>query len=202
MKTGSAAPRIARGRSALVLVDFQKRLMPAIHDAATVVAEACRLADIARALAIPVIGTEQNPAGLGANVEPIRERCAATLAKMHFDGCRDGLVDALRRNTDGAVEAVALAGCEAHVCLLQTALGLVDAGLRVYVVEGACGSRRPADHRLAMKRLERAGATLASTEMLAFEWLETCSDPEFASVLALVKRGADAGDQALRRATQ
>lgn len=185
--------RIARAHSALVLVDFQKRLMPAIHDASAVVDEACRLADIARALAVPVIGTEQNAAGLGPNVAPIRERCAATLAKMHFDGCRDGLVDALQRHANGKIEDVVIAGCEAHVCLLQTALGLVDAGLRIFVVAAACGSRRPADHRLAMKRLERAGATLASTEMLAFEWLETCSDPSFRSVLALVKTGTDPG---------
>jgi nicotinamidase-related amidase len=198
----SAKRRIARARSALVLVDFQARLMPAIREAAAVVEEACRLADIARAVAVPVLGTEQNPAGLGANVEPIRERCAATLAKMHFDGCRDGLVDALRRHTNGAVEDVVLAGCEAHVCLMQTALGLVDAGLRVYVVSAACGSRRPTDHHLAMKRLERAGATLASTEMLAFEWLETCSDPAFRTVLALVKERPDGAGQALRRATQ
>ncbi|HEX7328756.1 MAG TPA: isochorismatase family protein [Casimicrobiaceae bacterium] len=188
-KPGSAVRRIARSRSALVLVDFQKRLMPAIHDASAVVDEACRLADIARVLAIPIIGTEQNPAGLGPNIEPIRERCAATLAKMHFDGCRDGLVDALRQHANGDIEDVVLAGCEAHVCLLQTALGVIDAGLRVFVVEAACGSRRPADHRLAMRRLERAGATLASTEMLAFEWLESSSDPSFRSVLALVKGG-------------
>lgn len=187
----SASPRIDRARSALVLVDFQQRLVPAIHDAASVIDEACRLADVARALAIPVVGTEQNPAGLGANVAPIRERCIETVAKMHFDGCRDGLVNALRRRTEGAIGDVVVAGCEAHVCLLQTALGLIDAGLRVFVVEAACGSRRTADHRVAMRRVERAGATLASTEMLAFEWLETCSDPSFKSVLKLVKTATE-----------
>jgi hypothetical protein len=73
------------------------------------------------------------------------------------------------------------------VCLLQTALGLLRNGRRVWVVEPACGSRRPSDHRLAMQRLGAAGATLVSTEMVLFEWLRECGHPRFKSVLQLVK---------------
>ena len=83
-------------RSALVLVDYQARLMPAIHEGALAVAAACKLADVARELAIPVVGTEQNPAGLGPNVEEIRSRCEATVSKMSFDACADGLLEWLR----------------------------------------------------------------------------------------------------------
>ena len=79
-------------RCALVLVDYQARLMPAIHEGDRVVAAALKLADVARELGIPVVGTEQNPAGLGPNVEAIRQRCAATVSKMSFDACPDGLL--------------------------------------------------------------------------------------------------------------
>ncbi|MDP4299384.1 isochorismatase family protein [Leptothrix discophora] len=176
--------------SALVLVDYQQRLMPAIHDAASVLAHAVRLADIARVMGVPVIGTEQNPHSLGPNEPAIRERCGATLAKMHFDACADGLVEALRalRGRSGQpLREVVIAGCEAHVCLMQTALGLLRAGLRVWVVEPACGSRRADDRALGLRRLERAGATCIGVEMVAFEWLRSCEHERFKALLPLLK---------------
>ncbi len=175
---------------ALVLVDYQQRLMPAIHHGAEAVAHAVRLADVARALGLPVLGTEQNPRGLGPNVPAIRERCDSTLAKMHFDGCADGLVERLREACGGEVGDVVVAGCEAHVCLMQTALGMLGAGLRVWVVAQACGSRTAENHALAMQRLRDAGAGIASVEMAAFEWLRSCEHARFKDVLALLKTPA------------
>lgn len=112
---------------ALVLVDYQSRLMPAIHDAAAVVANGVLLARAARVLDIPVLGTEQNPTGLGPNVVKIRAECQATLAKTHFDACADGLIEALH-DAKPTGDQVVVAGCEAHVCMMQTALGLLRAG--------------------------------------------------------------------------
>ena len=103
----------------VVLVDYQERLLPAIHRGAQVVAEAACLADAALALGLRVIGTEQNPQGLGPNVDALRRRCEVTLAKLHFDACADGLLDALRpAPAGGPWPDVVIAGCEAHVCLL------------------------------------------------------------------------------------
>jgi nicotinamidase-related amidase len=166
-------------------VDYQARLMPAIHDGERVVANALLLADAARLLAVPVLGTEQNPAGLGPNVAAVRQRCASTLAKMHFDACEDGLLGQLEALGD--VPEVVLAGCEAHVCLLQTALGLRRAGREIWVVADACGSRMPANHAMAMQRLHDAGARIVGTEMVLFEWVHDCRHPVFKQVLALVK---------------
>lgn len=90
--------------------------MPAIHEGAAVVANAVRLARAAHALGVPVIGTEQNPSGLGPNVEPIRTACRLTLAKTHFDVCAEGLVPALHDALPGCGQVV-VAGCEAHVCI-------------------------------------------------------------------------------------
>jgi nicotinamidase-related amidase len=181
--------KLDRDRSVLVLVDHQGRLMPAIAGGAAVVEEALFLARVAHTLGVPVIGTEQNPQRLGPNVEALRALCGQTLAKMHFDATADGLLELLRGTRPGhaALQQVVLAGCEAHVCLLQTALGLIEAGLRVAVVPAACGSRRTGDHSLAMQRLAQAGAQLVSSEMVAFEWLRACTDPQFRAVLALIK---------------
>ncbi|MFO1268912.1 MAG: isochorismatase family protein [Rubrivivax sp.] len=176
-------------QSTLVLVDYQARLMPAIHDAAAVTANGVLLARAAHALRIPVIGTEQNPAGLGPNVEAIRAECQSTLAKMHFDACADGLLGALADARPQATQVV-VAGCEAHVCLMQTALGLLRGGKRVWVAASACGSRRGSDHAAAMARLAQAGATIVTHEMVLFEWLGDCRNAAFKDVLKLIK---DAG---------
>jgi nicotinamidase-related amidase len=182
--------RIDAARCQLLLVDYQARLMPAIDDGPRVLAAALRLADAARLLDIPVLGTEQNPQGLGPNVDALRQRCASTLAKMHFDACEDGLLEQLRRlDPAGARPELVVAGCEAHVCLLQTALGLRRAGRPVWVVADACGSRRSADHALAMQRLRDAGATVVGIEMVLFEWIHDCRHPAFRDLLALVKNG-------------
>ena len=180
------AHTISSDSSTLVLVDYQARLMPAIHEGEHIVARALLMAEAARILDIPVLGTEQNPQGLGPNVEALRAACAHTLAKTHFDACEDGLLQVIQQAKPNAAQVV-LAGCEAHVCLLQTALGLLRAGLRVWVVGNACGSRRASDHAAAMQRLQHAGATVVTHEMVLFEWLHDCRHPKFREVLGRIK---------------
>ncbi|WP_353094512.1 isochorismatase family protein [Methylibium sp.] len=176
--------------STLVLVDFQQRLMPAIAHADEVLAQATLLARAARLLGIRTLGTEQNPIGLGPSVESLRQFCESSLSKMHFDACADGLSELIRTAGGATAGDVVLAGCEAHVCLLQTALGLLRAGHGVWVVAPACGSRKVSDHALAMQRLREAGAGVVSTEMVVFEWLHSCRHPRFKEVLALLKTPA------------
>ena len=165
--------------SQLVLVDCQQRLMPAIPDAGAVVANILHLADLAQALQVPVWGTEQSPDKLGPNLPAIRAACARTLAKTVFDATADGLLELLQPGRDGGRAEVVVAGCEAHVCLLQTTLGLLGAGFAVWVVGDACGSRSAHDHAAAMARLTRAGAQIVSTEMVGFEWLRRADHAGF-----------------------
>ncbi|WP_418320764.1 isochorismatase family protein [Piscinibacter sakaiensis] len=187
--------------SVLVLVDYQPRLLPAIDSAEKVLEQAVLLADVARTLGVPVIGTEQNPAGLGTSVAAIGERCDTIITKTHFNACADGLLDAVRLaragRRSGTPLDIVVAGCEAHVCLLQTSMGLLRSGHRVWIAPQACGSRRPADHALAMQRLQAAGATLVSVEMVAFEWLHHCRHAEFMAVLQLIKAVPTADAQPL-----
>ena len=87
---------LSSSESQLVLIDYQTRLLPAINESDIVIAQALKLAQIAKLLRVPITGTEQNPAGLGQNHDALRALCGQTLVKTHFDGCADGLGDLLR----------------------------------------------------------------------------------------------------------
>lgn len=193
--------------SQLVLVDYQARLMPAIFEAPLVLANALRLAQAAQMLQIPVLGTEQNPSKLGENAPEIKALCQRTLAKMQFSGVEEGLGEWLRppvkppagnarslpkhlqkpSNTPTERSTIVIAGCEAHVCLLQTALHLLEDEFDVWVVTDACSSRTERNRDAAFDRLAGAGAELVTTEMVLFEWLGSAEHPQFKAVQALIK---------------
>lgn len=174
---------MSAAKSTLVLVDFQERLMPVIDDAEAVVKQALRLANLARLMEVPIIGTEQTPDKLGGNVDPIYQHCQQTLNKNTFDACEGGLLNAIEDHRTHVI----LGGCEAHICVLQTAIGLLDAGFRVWVVADAVGSRLPTNRDLALQRLRQQGADIVSTEMVAFEWLGRADHPQFRNALAHIK---------------
>mgnify|MGYP000630265529 CR=1 FL=1 len=200
----------------LVLVDYQLRLMPAMFEGALVLANAVRLARIAQALQVPVFATEQTPDKLGQTMPDLRSAITGCqgriLPKMSFSACPDGLVDGLRppqrqgssaggnarslpRHLQKAVpqaqaaqrNSTVIAGCEAHVCLLQTALELLGQEFEVWVVTDACSSRTERNRDAAFDRLAGNGAELVTTEMVAFEWLRSAEHPMFKPVHALVK---------------
>jgi len=175
-------PLLNAARSTLVIVDFQARLMPAIDDGPHLVANAQRLVAAAGLLAVPVVMTEQNPAGLGGTI-PELAGAGPVVSKMSFDACAE---PAFLEMLAGDGQLV-LCGCEAHVCLGQTALSLLAYRRRVAVVQDAAGSRQPASKEAALRRLERHGAEIVTTEMVIFEWLRSAADPRFREVLKLVK---------------
>ena len=78
-------------------------------------------------------------------------------------------------------------GCEAHVCVQQSVLGLLQLGRKVYVVRDAIGSRAPESKETAIRRMERHGAEIVTTEMVIFEWLGTADHPRFRDAVALIK---------------
>jgi nicotinamidase-related amidase len=170
-------------QSILILIDLQKKLMPAIQNSELLIKQCLRLTEIARLLSIPVIGTEQNPKGLGENIPEIKQQCNQTIVKQFFDACQDGLIEALPKNR----HQLFIAGCESHVCMMQTALGLIDSGYQVHIIQDAVGSRFSIDKEVALDRLQQAGAKLLTTEMLAFEWIKTSQHPQFADILKAIK---------------
>ena len=193
--------------SQLVLVDYQARLMPVIFEGPLVLANAVKLAQMARWLHVPVICTEQNPSKLGENPPEVKSLCDRTLAKMQFSGVEEGLGEWLRppvksaagnarslpkhlqkpSNTPTERSSIVIAGCEAHVCLLQTALHLLEDEFDVWVVTDACSSRTERNRDAAFDRLAGAGAELVTTEMVAFEWLRSAEHPQFKALHDLIK---------------
>ena len=170
--------------AALLLIDLQERLMPAIYDGDVVVARAVRLAEAARLLDVPVCATEQYPDGLGSTVPPLAAYPQAVLAKTTFSAAADPDFPALL--PDGTSEIV-IAGCEAHVCVLQTVLDLLGRGPRVVLAADAVGSRDPDDRAAAIDRARQHGAEIVTTEMVLFEWLRDAHHPKFREVQKLLK---------------
>ena len=193
----------------LVLMDYQARLMPAMLDATAVVANAARLAQVAALVQVPVVATEQNPSRLGPTVDglqaALRQARARTLSKMQFSAVEEGLSEWLRPEVQAPQgnarslpkhlqkpaapqrQSIVLAGCEAHICMLQTALDLVEDEFEVWVVTDACTSRTERNRDAAFDRLASAGVELVTTEMVAFEWLRSAEHPAFKAMLQLVK---------------
>lgn len=168
----------------LLVVDPQTKLMPAIHDGEGVIRRCVQLATAAKELGIHVIGTEQNPDGLGPLVPEIASLCDTTLAKFHFSAAaEEGFLQRLpaRRNT------LVVAGCEAHVCVFQTVTGLLEAGHAVKLVTDAIGSRHPHDRLAAIERARSLGADIVTTEMVIFEWLGTSQHAKFKRLAQLIR---------------
>lgn len=166
--------------SALLVVDVQERLLPAIHDGQACVDHVLWLLRVARRIGVPILACEQYPQGLG----PTHAAVAAELPpdcmaeKIHFSAVAGGCHGLGREGPDQYV----VCGTEAHVCVMQTVLELLAARRQVYVVEEAVGSRRPNDKALALARMREAGAVIVSREMVAFEWLRRAGTPLFREI--------------------
>ncbi len=169
--------------TALLFIDFQTKLMRVIEDADAVIANAKRLLDAAALFGVPVLFTEQNAKGLGPTIEALAPPAGVAIPKMSFDACGcEGLIPRLEGKPD-----ILVAGCEAHVCVLQTVLSLIDTGRRVFAARDAIGSRRSESKETAIRRMERHGAEIVTTEMAIFEWLGSAEHPRFREAAALVK---------------
>ena len=170
-------------RSLLLVIDFQARLMPEIKDAAACMENARRLVAAAALLSVPMLVTEQNPKGLGQTVPELGLAGRTTLTKQTFGSCATpAFLDAIGTHPD-----IIVAGCEAHVCVLQTVLGLLELARKVYVVRDAIGARRPENKETALARMAKHGADIVTTEMVVFEWLRTSERPDFKDILAVIK---------------
>lgn len=174
----------------LVVIDMQERLMSAMPDLNSRVAvrNVRVLIEAAKVLDIPVLVTEQYPKGLGPTIEEVRdslENGAAPIEKIVFSCARSPeFGDAIK--TLGRSSYI-LAGVETHVCVLQTAVDLVNEGYNVYVPADAVVSRNDLDWQKALDLMGKAGATVGTTEAFLFMLLERAGTEEFKAVSKLVK---------------
>lgn len=175
---------LAAHQSVLLLVDMQAALLPAIHDVNALTGRALRLAQAARLLGVPVVATEHWVDKIGPTAPELRAHIDAVFQKTHFDATREATF--LATLPTGRPK-VLLIGTEAHVCVLQTGLGLAAQGYSPVLVTDCIGSRSSADHAGAVARWAHHGLELVTSEMVMFEWLETPAHPKFRDVLELIK---------------
>jgi len=175
---------IDRENAILVMIDFQERLVPAMAEKERLLENALRLARFSRIIGMPVIVTEQQK--LGSTLQELREALGnpEPISKVDFNcfGC-DAFLEKMRMDRP---QTLIVAGIEAHICVLQTALhGL--SRFRVHVVGDAVSSRTLQNRDFALRRMEREGVTVTSTEMFIYELLKKAGTDEFREVLKIVK---------------
>ncbi len=190
----------------LLLLSWQAGPLAQVAEAEAMVAQARRLAQIAGMLGVPIWAVMQD--AFGAFDATLRSAAARTLETTSFNACEDGLIELLKppaRPAGGNARSlpkhlqrpaaepaagrqqIVLTGCEAHVVVLQTALGLLAEEFEVWVVTDACGTRQVRDRDAAFDRLAGAGVELVTAEMVAFEWLGSSRHPAYDQVLALLR---------------
>jgi nicotinamidase-related amidase len=177
--------RLTAQHGGLLVVDLQDKLLALIPDREAVVARTRALIRGARALGLPVWGTEQYPRGLGPTTPAIAELIPERPAKTSFHCC--AIPQFLEQLYGRNIRHVTVAGIEAHVCVAQTALELLDLGFRVQVPADAVASRYKIDWEFGLRRLEHAGVVVSTTESALFEWTERSDHPEFKTISEIVK---------------
>lgn len=175
---------LSRHTSRLLIVDMQTRLLRVMANSGGVEDACRRLIDGANLLGIPVDATEQYPKGLGPTVESLGEIMDPPRAKLRFSAVPS--LEWMDDITHGGRHQIVVAGIEAHVCILQTALDLVARGFDVHVPADAVTSRKSVDYDVALRRMNAEGCTITTWEAVLFEWCETAEAAEFKAVSKVV----------------
>lgn len=173
--------------SLLMVIDVQERFVPVIHDADKAIKRMELLLKAAQLHHIPIIASEQYPKGLGKTVEPLNSLISQILPlpKQEFScWANEALRDAI---TATKKNQIIITGFEAHVCVLQTALALKQAGFKVYVVQDAISSRDPENTKHAIQRMHLHHIELVNGEMVVTEWCRSAEHPAFKEISNLIK---------------
>ena len=181
---------LSPGRSRLVVVDVQERLLPSIEHGTQILQSLRFLLDAARILNVRTIVTEQYPKGLGPTVAEIATHAAITsrLEKLRFSAA-EVLSDAgeLDRTDDADPPQIVLVGIETDICVQQTAADLIAQGCDVFLALDASGSRHAIDAQTAVHRMRTSGVVITTVESIAFEWCEVAGSEQFKALSQLVK---------------
>jgi nicotinamidase-related amidase len=171
----------------LIVIDVQERLVPAMQAPARVIRNSQTLMTAATRLDIPMLLTEQYPKGLGRIVPELQDlaKGGKVLEKMHFSCMNDPIFAAEFKALERR-QAV-IVGMEAHICVMQTGVNLMEQGYEIFVVTDATSSRTLESEKACLDRLSAAGAGTVTTEMVVFEWLGRAGTPEFKDLLKRIK---------------
>jgi nicotinamidase-related amidase len=173
--------------SALVIVDIQEKLVPAIHQSDKLVKNAAIMVQIANALEMPVFWLEQYPEKLGPTSPEIATHLThmKPVAKKAFSGYHEA--NCVQRFDSIQRERVYIVGMETHVCVFQTFMDLLGAGVAVKLVVDAISSRSPENKSIALDEMHNLGAGFTTVEMAMFELLRTARHEKFRELQKLIK---------------
>ncbi|GAB1475782.1 hydrolase [Bacillota bacterium] len=179
--------KINREEAVLVLVDFQERLMPAMKGHGDLEEAVVKLVKGCRILEVPILVTQQYTKGLGPTIPRIHEALGdyEPVEKTAFSAMGEPVFKEVLKKTGR--KTVILAGIEAHVCVLQTALDLIDAGYTVFLVNDCVASRSNSDRKFAQRRIAESGAVGTTYESVLFEILKGAREEGFKEISSLVK---------------
>jgi nicotinamidase-related amidase len=178
---------LATDNTVLVVIDFQERLFPVMHDKEKLLRNVVKLIKGVKVLEIPVVLTEQYPKGLGPTIPEIKELLPdmKPIEKVCFNCCDEESfgksLESLKR------KQVLIAGIEAHICVYQTAIALSQAGYEVQVVGDCVSSREPENKLVSLFKMGAAGISPTTTEMALFELLKVAKGDKFKQISNIVK---------------
>ncbi|NLQ17905.1 hydrolase [Marinomonas sp. M1K-6] len=178
---------LRKDKTGLVVIDVQGKLATIVDDSEVFIANLVKLVKAAKLLGLPILWLEQNPEKLGATVPALREvlDMVEPIAKYSFSACGEPVfVEAVKKTK---VNTWLMSGIEAHICVYQTALGLLDLGYEVELVSDCVSSRALSNKDMALAKLARKGAEITSLEMCLFELIGDCRADEFRGALNLIK---------------
>ncbi|CAK1985784.1 Nicotinamidase-related amidase [Vibrio crassostreae] len=178
---------LMRQNTGLVVVDVQGKLARLVDESETLISDCRKLIKGAQVLGLPIIYLEQNPDKLGATVSELNDLLSDVepVTKFTFNACDEPkFVEAVQAKD---VETWLVCGIEAHICVYQTAMGLLELGYKVQVVGDCISSRTALNKKLAISRLRDAGVQITGLEMSLYELVKDCRAPEFKSILSLIR---------------
>lgn len=179
--------RIRKDETAVVVIDIQANILPAMDEAEAIEEKSAKLIEGARELNTPIIITEQYPKGLGYTTEKIANALGdyKAIEKRTFSAVpAEGFMDALEET---GAKSVVIIGIETHVCVLMTAIDLIEAGYNVFLAADCVSSRKPYDKKMALKRLGKSGVKITTMESVLFELLDDSRAAEFKAISKIVK---------------
>jgi len=171
----------------LLLIDMQDRLYRAMHAKEDLLENVRKLIMGMKALGIPIVMSEQYPEGIGKTIPEVAELLPDTpgIRKLSFSCCANRECNAAMAATER--NQALIAGIEAHVCVYQTAMDLLDGGFEVQVAADAVSSRSPLNRDLGLQKMRDAGIAITSVEIAIFELLKTAESDKFRELSRILK---------------
>jgi nicotinamidase-related amidase len=171
----------------LIVVDVQGKLARLVDNSDELIARCAALIDGAKVLGLPVVWLEQNPDKLGQTVEELQQRLSDShpITKFGFNACEEPQF--IKQIELSHKTSWLVCGIEAHICVYQTALGLMENKYDVHVVSDCVSSRSEENKRLAIHTLSDRGVSMTGLEMCLYELVQDCRSPAFRPILSLIK---------------